>query len=69
MEESMETIAEKYTRRGHPTVDELIAAQNLSFPRDPADLLGNFWPEEESIDDFLAALHAWRGCERTDPAA
>jgi len=69
MQEPMEAITEKYTRRGHPTVDELITAQGLSFPRDPADLLGNFWPEEESIDDFLAALRAWRGREKTDPAA
>jgi len=69
MPESMEALSDKYSRRGHPTVDELIAAQGLSFPRDPADLLGNFWPEDESIDDFLAALHEWRGRERTDPAA
>jgi hypothetical protein len=69
MQESMEALTEKYTRRGHPTVDEMIAAQGLSFPRNPADLLGNFWPEEESINDFLTALQAWRGRERTDPAA
>jgi hypothetical protein len=50
-------------------VDELISAQGLSFPRDPADLLGDFWPEEESIDDFLTALRAWRGRENTNPAA
>jgi hypothetical protein len=63
MQQSMETLTEKYARRGHPTVDEMIAAQGLSFPRDPADLLGNSWPEEESIDDFLNALHEWRGRE------
>jgi hypothetical protein len=50
------SLAEKYTREGHPTVDELIADQRIAFPRDPRDLLGDFWPEEESIDDFLAAL-------------
>jgi hypothetical protein len=65
----MGALTEAYTRRGHPTVDELVAAQGLTFPRDPAGLLGNFWPEEESIDDFLAALHAWRGREKTDPTA
>jgi hypothetical protein len=47
-------------------LDELIAAQGLSFPRDPADLIGNFWPEEESMDDILTALHAWRGRELAD---
>jgi hypothetical protein len=32
-------------------------------------LHGNFWPEEERIEDFLAALHEWRGHKRVDPAA
>jgi hypothetical protein len=67
MTEPMEVLTEKHSRRGHPTVDELIAVQNLSFPRDPADLLGTFWPEAESIEDFLAALRASRGRGRTDP--
>jgi hypothetical protein len=47
----------------------LAAAQGLTFPRDPTDLLGDFWPEEESIDDFLAEMRAWRGRAKTDPAA
>ena len=49
--------------------EELVAAQGPTFPRDPRDLLGNFWPEEESIDDFLAEMRVWRGRARTDPAA
>lgn len=57
------------SRQGHPSGEELIAAQALRFPRDPKDLLGNFWPEEESIDDFLAAMREWRGHAKTDPAA
>ena len=52
-----------------PNFGELIAAQGLTFPRDPKDLLGNFWPEEESIDDFLSAMREWRGHAKTDPAA
>ena len=63
------SLAEKYIREGHPTIDELIAEQRAVFPRDPKDLLGTFWPEEESIDDFLAALREWRGHTKTDPAA
>jgi hypothetical protein len=63
------SLAETYTREGHPTVDELIADQGVAFPRDPNELLGDFWPEEESINDFLAALHEWRGHTKTDPAA
>jgi hypothetical protein len=63
------SLAEKYTREGHPTVDELIADQGVVFPRDPNELLGDFWPQEESINDFLAALREWRGHTKTDPAA
>jgi hypothetical protein len=63
------SLSEKYVRAGHPTVDELIADQRVAFPRDPNELLGDFWPEEEHIDDFLAALREWRGHTKTDPAA
>jgi hypothetical protein len=52
----MDELLEKHIRQGHPTVEALIEAQGVSFPRDPRDLLGNFWPEEESIDEFLAAM-------------
>ena len=63
------SAAQKYISQGHPTVDELVAEQGVEFPRDPRDLLGNFWPEEESIDDFLSAMREWRGHAKTDPAA
>jgi hypothetical protein len=61
--------AEKYVSQGHPAINELIAEQGVVFPRDPRDLLGDFWPEEESIDDFLSAMREWRGHTRNDPAA
>ena len=69
MPEQMDELVQKYARCGHPSTSELIAAQGLTFPRDPEDLLGDFWPEEESIDDFLAAIRELRGHARTDPAA
>ena len=61
--------AEQYARSGHPTIEELVAEQGTRFPADPAELLGDFWPEEESIEDFLRALHEWRGHDRHDRAA
>ena len=61
--------SEKYIRKGHPRVEALIAEQGVVFPRDPRDLLGDFWPEEEAIDDFLSAMREWRGHSKTDPAA
>jgi hypothetical protein len=69
MMDAIDDLAQRYSRQGHPSVDELIAAQGLTFPRDPRDLLGDFWPEEESIDDFLTAMREWRGHAKTDPAA
>jgi hypothetical protein len=31
--------------------------------------LGDFWPEDEPIEEFLAALREWRGHNRADRAA
>jgi hypothetical protein len=52
-----------------PSIEELVAEQGTRFPVDPAELLGDFWPEEESIEDFLRALHEWRGHDKSDRAA
>ncbi|MGA2593519.1 MAG: hypothetical protein ABSH32_26690 [Bryobacteraceae bacterium] len=46
-----------------------MTAQGTGPITNPSVLHGNFWPEEESIEDFLEALHQWRGHRRTDPAA
>ena len=63
------SLAERYARAGHPSIEELVAEQGTRFRADPVELLGDFWPEEESIDDFLSALHEWRGHDRSDRAA
>jgi hypothetical protein len=65
----MDEAIREYARQRRPTVDELAASQGLTFPRDPRELLGNFWPVDESTDDFLSALYHWRGRKKTDPAA
>lgn len=46
-----------------------MAEQGTMFPAAPAELLGDIWPEEESIEDFLRAFHEWRGHDRRDRAA
>jgi len=66
---SMEELNRKYARSGHPSIEELKEAQGVTYSGDPKDLVGDFWPEDESIDDFLAAVDDWRGHRRTDPAA
>ena len=63
------SVAEKHIRQGHPRIDELVAEQRVVFPRDPRELLGDFWPEDESIDEFLKTLREWRGHRNTDPVA
>jgi hypothetical protein len=64
-----QSVADKYTRAGHPSIQDLVAEQGTKFRSDPAELLGDFWPEEESIEDFLIALNEWRGHDRSDRAA
>ena len=63
------SVADKYARSGHPSTQELVAEQGTKFRTDPAELLGDFWPEEESIEDILRAFHEWRGHDRSDRAA
>ena len=55
-----ETIEQKYASSGHPSIEELKHVQGTTPTSDPRELLGGFWPEEENIDDFLAALREWR---------
>jgi len=69
MFEPTDQLAQKYARHGHPSIEELAAAQGVAFPRDPKDLLGDFWPPEESTEEFLQTLREWRGHLKTDPAA
>jgi hypothetical protein len=59
----------RYAASGHPSVEQLMAEQGTGQINDVSVLHGDFWPEEESIEDFLETLHQWRGHKRTDPAA
>jgi hypothetical protein len=61
--------AVSYAAAGHPSVEQLIAEQGTGAISDVSVLHGDFWPEEESIEDFLGALHEWRGHKQPDPAA
>jgi hypothetical protein len=64
-----EPVSKKYARAGHPSIEELIVEQGTNFRPDPAELLGDFWPEDEPIEDFLKALREWRGHDKSDRAA
>jgi hypothetical protein len=54
---------------GHPSVEQLVAEQGTGPITDVSVLHGDFWPEDESIEEFLEALHEWRGHVPTNPAA
>ena len=58
-----------YVAAGHPSVEQLMAEQGTGPITDVSVLHGDFWPEEESIEDFLDTLHEWLGHKRTEPAA
>lgn len=38
----------------------LAALQGVKPVKDFNDLLGDFWPEEETADEFIAAVREWR---------
>ena len=46
-----------------------MAEQGTAPIQDISTLHGDFWPEEESVEEFLKTLYAWRGHEASDPAA
>ncbi|MBI4908113.1 MAG: hypothetical protein HY820_31095 [Acidobacteria bacterium] len=64
-----EWLEEKYAKSGHPSIEELKRAQSTIQTADPRDLIGDFWPEEEDIDEFLSMLRQWRGHTEADRAA
>jgi hypothetical protein len=43
-----------------PSLEVLARVQGVSPVERFSDLLGDFWPEDESVDDFLKARERWR---------
>lgn len=39
---------------------EQLAAEQGTRPLKFEEMLGDFWPEDESVDDFIAAVRQWR---------
>ncbi len=52
--------------KSNSSFDAVITLESLALQRgvapvaDPSTLFGDFWPEEESTDDFLRTLRSWR---------
>lgn len=45
---------------GTPDLETLAAQQGVSPVTNFDQLLGDFWPDNESCDDFIAAVREWR---------
>jgi hypothetical protein len=58
-----------YASSGHPSIEQLMAEQGTGPITDVSVLHGDFWPEEESVQEFVATIREWRGHKRTDPSA
>jgi hypothetical protein len=58
-----------YASSGHPSIEQLMAEQGTGPITDVSVLHGDFWPEEESVEEFVATIREWRGHKRTDPSA
>jgi len=50
----------RFSFDAHPTIEELVAQQGKKPVADISMLIGG-WPEDEPVEDFIAALHEWRG--------
>lgn len=57
-----------YAASGHPSVEQLMAEQGTGPITDVSVLHGDFWPEEESVEEFVATIREWRGHRRTEPS-
>jgi hypothetical protein len=58
-----------YASSGHPSIEQLMAEQGTGPITDVSQLHGDFWPEEETVEEFVATVREWRGHRRTDPAS
>jgi hypothetical protein len=54
-----------YSFEALPSLDALAEAQGVQAIEDIDDLVADFWPEDESIVDFMAAVRRWRDEEDT----
>jgi hypothetical protein len=50
-------------------LESLAAQQGVSPMDDPETLSGDFWPEDESVDEFIAAVREWRREAQTERVA
>ncbi len=62
--ESKAESAEESRERAHARVWELAKRQGVKPIRSMDELKGDFWPEEESVDEFLAWVRELRQSDK-----
>lgn len=60
LEREAELVREEARRQAHARAWELAKKQGVEPIRDIKELQGDFWPEEESVDEFLTWVRAIR---------
>ena len=60
LEREVELTREDARRHAHARAWELARQQGVEPIRDIKELQGDFWPEEESVDEFLYLVRAIR---------
>jgi hypothetical protein len=44
----------------HISLEDLARQQGVKPVSDPSTLAGDFWPEDEDIEEFIATIRQWR---------
>ena len=60
LDRSGETPEERPLFEKKGDLEQLAAEQGVTAIADFDSLLGDFWPEDESADDFIAQVRSWR---------
>jgi hypothetical protein len=58
--ETGESIWKGLPRRAPEELDALARSQGAPLAVRTEDLIGDFWPEDESCDEFIATVRRWR---------
>jgi hypothetical protein len=60
LDRSGETPEERPLFEEKSVLEQLAAEQGVTAVADFDSLLGGFWSEDESADDFIAQVRSWR---------
>jgi len=53
----------RFNFEANPTLDELLEQQGIG-PISDVSVFAGGWPDDEPVEEFLAALREWRGHAR-----